>query len=83
MNTTTDTMDREQIEAELRVLYSSLSASSSSYGDWKHIKYNEYVQQGKEAPYTDEEMQLYYDERERMRVRINELRDMLDNLPEE
>lgn len=82
MNTTTNIMEREQIEAELRVLYSSLSASSSQYGDWKHIKYSEYVQQGKQPPYSELEMNDYYAERENIRARINELQEQIKELEE-
>jgi len=68
---------KQNYEAELRVLTSTLSASSSPYGDWKHIKYSEYIQQGKEAPYTSLEMNDYYQEREAIRARINEIQKLL------
>ena len=74
-------MDRRQdIEAELRVLKSSLDASSSDIGDWKIIKIYEARLQGKEDPYDYDELA---EQRESVRQRIRELQEEFKNLPEE
>lgn len=65
---------RQEIEAELRILKSSLSESSSPIGDWKNIK------QLDTNEYTEEEMTEYRAARAEVRAKINELTDELSNL---
>jgi hypothetical protein len=54
-------------------LKQALSSPVSPYGDWKGIKQREYKEAGYAAPYTDAEMQEYYEKRLAIRKQINEL----------
>lgn len=63
----------EQINTRISELKNMLSSQSSKYGDWKLVKQFEAAMQGLPAPYTDEEMSQYYDERAKIRNEINEL----------
>lgn len=66
--------ERENLEAELRVLRSQLEANTSDVGDWKIIKALEYQLIGKEIPYNIEELNT---ERQIIRDRINEIEKRL------
>ena len=66
--------ERENLEAELRVLRSKLEANSSDVGDWKIIKALEYQMIGKAIPYDIEELNT---ERQIIRDRINEIQKRL------
>ncbi len=68
---------RQDLEAELRVLHSSLDASSSEIGDWKIIKIYEARLQGLPDPYDYEELAL---QREAARIRIREINEELEKL---
>lgn len=68
---------RQDLEAELRCLHSSLDASSSEIGDWKIIKIYEARLQGLPDPYDYEELAA---QREAVRVRIREINEELGNL---
>jgi len=70
--------EKEKLEQEIRNLQSELTADTSIYGDWKLIKYNEYIMQGIEAPYTKEEMDDYHNIRQKKRDRINKIKVMLE-----
>lgn len=61
---------KEQLEAELRILRSSLQANTSEVGDWKVIKALEYQLTGQKVPYDMAELNS---ERQKIRDRINEI----------
>ena len=68
--------ERQDLEAELRRLHSSLDASSSEIGDWKIIKIYEARLQGLPDPYDYAELAA---QRENVRVRIREINELLGN----
>lgn len=68
----------EDIEAELRELHSNL-CFSDEYGDWKIIKYHEYISAEKEPPYNIEELSK---KRQKVRDRINYLQNKLQKIRE-
>lgn len=51
----------------------------SPIGDWKHVKYSEYQARGLDAPYTEEEMEEYYEARQAARDEINALQAELES----
>ena len=67
-------VEKEDIEAELRVLRSELQANTSKIGDWKVIKALEYQLTGREIPY---DMDKLNSERQKVRDRINEIESLL------
>ena len=69
--------EREQLEAELRCLNSKLCRNRDEWGDWKLSKIQEYNLLGLECPYTDEELNVYHTERQKIRDRINEIEERL------
>lgn len=69
-----DIKEREELEAELRVLRSQLEANTSEVGDWKIIKVLEYQLINKTIPYDIEELNK---KRQIIRDRINEIEKML------
>ena len=69
--------EREQLEAELRCLNSRLCSNRDELGDWKLSKIQEYSLLGLECPYTEEELNVYHTERQKIRDRINEIEERL------
>ena len=69
--------EREQLEAELRCLNSRLCSKRDELGDWKLSKIQEYNLLGLECPYTEEELNTYHTERQKIRDRINEIEERL------
>ena len=69
--------EREQLEAELRCLNSRLCSNRDKLGDWKLSKIHEYNLLGLECPYTEEELNIYHTERQKIRDRINEIEERL------
>lgn len=67
-------VEKENLEAELRVLSSELQANTSKIGDWKVIKALEYQLTGREIPY---DMDKLNSERQKVRDRINEIESLL------
>lgn len=67
-------VEKENLEAELRVLRSELQANTSKIGDWKVIKALEYQLTGREIPYG---MDKLNSERQKVRDRINEIESLL------
>lgn len=67
-------VEKENLEAELRVLRSALQANTSKIGDWKVIKALEYQLTGREIPY---DMDKLNSERQKVRDRINEIESLL------
>ena len=67
-------VEKENLEAELRVLRSELLANTSKIGDWKVIKALEYQLTGREIPY---DMDKLNSERQKVRDRINEIESLL------
>lgn len=67
-------VEKENLEAELRVLRSELQANTSKIGDWKVIKTLEYQLTGREIPY---DMDKLNSERQKVRDRINEIESLL------
>lgn len=67
-------VEKENLEAELRVLRSELQANMSKIGDWKVIKALEYQLTGREIPY---DMDKLNSERQKVRDRINEIESLL------
>ena len=65
-----DNKEREELEAELRVLRSQLESNTSDVGDWKIIKALEYKLIGKTIPYDIDQLNA---ERQIIRDRINEI----------
>lgn len=65
-----DNKEREELEAELRVLRSQLEANTSDVGDWKIIKALEYQLAGRTIPYDIDQLNA---ERQIIRDRINEI----------
>lgn len=70
---------KENLEAELRSLRSSLEANTSEIGDWKIIKALEYQLAGENIPYDINELNK---ERQKVRDRINEIEKELDSIDE-
>lgn len=66
--------------SRIRTLRLKLSNSTSPVGDWKGIKQREYIDAGRPAPYTESEMQKYYDDRLAIRQEINTLEASLPEL---
>lgn len=66
---------REQLEQEIRNLTADLSSAVSDIGDWKIIKYQEYIDAGKPAPYDINDLNI---RRQAVRDRINEIQKELD-----
>lgn len=54
-----------------------LKSNTNPYGDWRGIKYREYVDSGRPAPYTKAEMEDYYQQREQLRRDISEAQTQL------
>lgn len=73
---------RQKLEKQIAKLKRQLSSSASPIGDWKGIKQREYADTGRPAPYKDEEMKTYYEERFAVRAQINELKSELEQLPQ-
>ena len=69
--------EKEQLEAELRCLNSRLCSNRDELGDWKLSKMQEYNLLGLECPYTEEELNTYHIERQKIRDRINEIEERL------
>ena len=69
--------ERNQLNAELASLKSSLSANTSSIGDWKVIKIYEARMKGEEDPYDFNALAA---ERQAARDRINEVEAALKKL---
>ena len=67
-------VEKENLEAELRVLRSELQASTSDIGDWKVIKALEYQLAGQKIPY---DMEKLNSDRQKVRDRINEIESLL------
>lgn len=67
-------VEKENLEAELRVLRSELQVNTSKIGDWKVIKALEYQLTGREIPY---DMDKLNSERQKVRDRINEIESLL------
>ena len=74
---TAENEEREQLEAELRCLNSRLCSNRDELGDWKLSKIHEYSLLGLECPYTEEELNTYHTERQKIRDRINEIEERL------
>ena len=70
--------EREGKEQRIRNLQADLTSTVSSIGDWKYIKQSEYIAQGLDQPYTDDEMSEYYDARQAARDEINSLQAELE-----
>lgn len=68
---------RQKIERQIVRLKNKLSSTASPIGDWKGIKYREYIDAGYPAPYNDEEMRSYYAQRLAARQEINDLEKQL------
>lgn len=65
------------LNAEMAQLMSSLSANTSSIGDWKIIKIYEARLKGEQDPYDFEQLSAA---RQAARDRINEIQEELANL---
>jgi len=70
-------MEREQKESEIRTLINKLSATSSDIGDWKVVKCYEAKLQEKSMPY---DLDVLMAERQKVRDRINELQEELEEM---
>nr|DAG41341.1 MAG TPA: hypothetical protein [Caudoviricetes sp.] len=70
-------VEKENLEAELRVLRSELQANTSEIGDWKVIKALEYQLTGQNIPYSMEDLSS---DRQKVRDRINEIEAELSTL---
>ena len=70
-------IEKENLEAELRVLRSELQANTSNIGDWKVIKALEYQLTGQKSPY---DMERLNSDRQKVRDRINEIEAELNTL---
>ena len=70
-------MQKQEYEAEIRCLMSSLSANTSSIGDWKIIKIYEARLQGLDDPYDFDELVT---QRQKARDRINELQELISEI---
>lgn len=68
-------VEKENLEAELRVLRSELQANTSAIGDWKVIKALEYQLAGQVIPY---DMDKLNSDRQAVRDRINEIERKLE-----
>lgn len=68
-------IEKENLEAELRVLRSELQANTSDIGDWKVIKALEYQLAGQTIPY---DMNKLNSDRQAVRDRINEIERKLE-----
>lgn len=68
---------RNALNAELAALMSSLSANTSSIGDWKVIKIYEARLKGEQDPYDFDELAA---QRQAARDRINEVQQELKKL---
>ena len=71
---------RESIMGRICSLKARLESTASDIGDWKGIKYRDYRDAGYDAPYSDADMQVYYDARKAVRVEINRLEAELNSL---
>ena len=71
----------QQIQSKISRLKRQLSSPNSPVGDWKGIKQREYIDAGRPAPYSEEQMQAYYAERLAIRQQINTLEKALAALP--
>lgn len=69
--------EKENLEAQLRVLRSKLQANTSEIGDWKVIKAIEYQLTGQSIPYSMEDLSS---DRQKVRDRINEIEAELNTL---
>lgn len=58
----------------LEKLVEQISSSLSPYGDWKMIKYHEYLLRGITPPYSEEEMLDYYEQRDLIRQEIEQIK---------
>ena len=67
-----DNKEREELEAELRVLRSQLESNTSDVGDWKIIKALEYQLTGRTIPYDIDQLNR---ERQEIRDRINTIEE--------
>ena len=65
-----DNKEREELEAELRVLRSQLESNTSDVGDWKIIKALEYQLTGRTITYDIDQLNA---ERQIIQDRINEI----------
>ena len=63
----------QQKQQEIINLTCDLTSAHSTIGDWKLIKQQEAVTLGLPAPYTDEQMLAYHEQRQAARDRINAL----------
>lgn len=70
-------VEKENLEAELRVLRSELQANTSEIGDWKIIKALEYQLAGQVIPY---DMDKLNSDRQTVRDRINEIEKQLETM---
>ena len=70
-------VEKENLEAELRVLRSELQANTSDIGDWKVIKALEYQIAGQTIPY---DMDKLNSDRQAVRDRINEIERKLETM---
>nr|DAD77153.1 MAG TPA: hypothetical protein [Siphoviridae sp. ctMYd37]DAF69253.1 MAG TPA: hypothetical protein [Caudoviricetes sp.] len=70
-------VEKENLEAELRVLRSELQANTSDIGDWKVIKALEYQLTGQTIPY---DMDKLNSDRQAVRDRINEIEKQLETM---
>lgn len=70
-------VEKENLEAELRVLRSELQANTSEIGDWKIIKALEYQLAGQVIPY---DMDKLNSDRQTVRDRINEIERQLETM---
>ena len=68
---------RQKLNQEIINLQEHLTSNTSPVGDWKMIKYQEYMAMGIECPY---DMNEYHVERELVRAKINELQAELENI---
>jgi hypothetical protein len=68
-------IEKENLEAELRVLRSELQTNTSEIGDWKVIKALEYQLTGRAIPY---DMDKLNSDRQTVRDRINEIEKQLE-----
>lgn len=75
MQITYNDMDIDDIQAEIDTLKQQLASPHDPLGDWKMIKYQEYVTTGLEPPYDDQEMEKYHEARQEIRDRINALQE--------
>lgn len=66
----------DNCKSELRELQSNLRYSDE-YGDWKIIKYNEYILTNQDPPYNIKELNL---KRQKIRDRINYLTERISEL---